>query len=278
MEEYRDKELTAEAFMRTLDRPGLEKSRAGIALQAYIPDSFGTQQRINEWARKRVAAGGSAVTIRIVKGANMEAERVEASIRGWPQAPYKTKLETDANYLRMLHEGMKPENLAAVRLGIASHNLFTLAYGLVLATKISALDRVQFEMLEGMANHQRRAMFELTGNMLLYAPACRQEDFTNAIGYLVRRLDENTGPDNFLRHAFNIEVDSPEWHALEQQFVAAFEGKDQVSGTPRRTQDRRQVPSVKSHEPSNAGSRLSTVDSRLFRNEPDTDWSLPHHT
>ena len=39
-----------------------------------------------------------------------------------------------------------------------------------------------------MANHQRRALFELTGNMLLYAPACRQEDFTNAIGYLVRDL------------------------------------------------------------------------------------------
>src|SRR5712671_4949583 len=139
MEEYRDKDLTAEVFMRTLDRSGLQQARAGIALQAYIADSFATQQRINEWARKRVAAGGSPITIRLVKGANMEAERVEASIRGWPQAPYKTKLETDANYLRMLHEGMMPENLAAVRLGIASHNLFTLAYGLVLATKNSVL-------------------------------------------------------------------------------------------------------------------------------------------
>src|SRR5688572_3832050 len=36
MEEYRDKELTAETFMRTLDRPGLARVRAGIALQAYI--------------------------------------------------------------------------------------------------------------------------------------------------------------------------------------------------------------------------------------------------
>ena len=162
MEEYRDKELTAEVFMRRSIGPACSRSRAGIALQAYIPDSFGTQQRINDWARNRVATGGSPVTIRLVKGANMEAERVEASIQGWPQAPYKTKLETDANYLRMLHEGMRPENLAAVRLGIASHNLFTLAYGLVLATTSDALDRVQFEMLEGMANHQRRALFELT--------------------------------------------------------------------------------------------------------------------
>src|SRR4051812_9352380 len=276
MEEYRDKEITAEAFMRTLDRRGLEEAHAGIALQAYIPDSFGTQQRINEWARKRVAAGGAPVTIRLVKGANMEAERVEASIRGWPQAPYKRKLETDANYLRMLHESMKPENMAAVRLGIASHNLFTLAYGLVLATKDNAVDRVQFEMLEGMANHQRRAMFELTGNMLLYAPACRQEDFTNAIGYLVRRLDENTGPDNFLRHAFNIEVDSPEWHALEEQFIAALESKDKVSSTPRRTQNRLHPPAPGSAGGSNATDK-SAARSLLLANEPDTDWSLPHH-
>src|SRR5262249_53527917 len=216
-----------------------------------------------------------------VKGANMEAECVEASIRGWPQAPYKTKLETDANYLRMLHEGMQPENLAAVRLGIASHNLFTLAYGLVLATKSDALNRVQFEMLEGMANHQRRALFELTGNMLLYAPACKQEDFTNAIGYLVRRLDENTGPDNFLRHAFNIEVGSDDWKELEQQFVAAFNAKDEVSSGPRRTQ-----PRFPSSAPGSAGGSLNQHDKTpgraggylLFRNEPDTDWSLPQNS
>ncbi len=274
MEEYRDKDLTADVFMRTLDRPGLGQARAGIALQAYIPDSFATQQRINEWARRRVATGGSPVTIRLVKGANMEAERVEASLHGWPQAPYKTKLETDANYLQMLHEGMRPENLAAVRLGIASHNLFTLSYGLVLATTANALDRVQFEMLEGMANHQRRAFFELTGNMLLYAPACKQEDFTNAIGYLVRRLDENTGPDNYLRYAFNIEVDSPEWNTLEQQFIEAFEARESVGTAPRRTQSRSQESRAKSQEPNSSGSRISNLDSHLFRNEPDTDWSL----
>jgi RHH-type proline utilization regulon transcriptional repressor/proline dehydrogenase/delta 1-pyrroline-5-carboxylate dehydrogenase len=277
MEEYRDKDLTAEVFMRTLDRPGLEQARAGIALQSYIPDSCGAQQRIAAWARRRVAAGGAPVTVRLVKGANMEMERVEASLRVWPQAPYKTKLETDANYLRMLNFGMQPENLAAVRLGIASHNLFTLAYGLVLAVRGAALDQVQFEMLEGMANHQRRALVELSRNMLLYAPACRQEDFTSAIGYLVRRLDENTGPSNFLRHAFNIEVDSPEWHQLEGQFAVAFDSIASVDSAPRRTQDRmngiaecgmRIAESLPSFRTPQSEIRIS------FSNEPDTDWSL----
>ena len=40
MEEYRDLAITAEAFMQTLDRKGLEQARGGIALQAYVPDSY----------------------------------------------------------------------------------------------------------------------------------------------------------------------------------------------------------------------------------------------
>ena len=268
MEEYRDKELTAAAFMRTLDRDGLQHVRAGIALQSYIPDSFRTLLQLQEWARRRVADGGGRITIRLVKGANMESERAESSVRGWPQAPYQTKLETDANYKRMVHEVLKPENLAAMDVGVASHNLFDLAYGLVLAHERNALDKVQFEMLEGMANAQRRALFELSRNLLLYAPACRKENFINAIGYLIRRLDENTGPENFLRHAFKIEVDSPEWRQLEQGFLAAFDAIPRTSDAPRRNQDRN-VPPVATPALARGWQQLEC--------EPDTDFALPQN-
>ncbi|HEX9207956.1 MAG TPA: proline dehydrogenase family protein, partial [Steroidobacteraceae bacterium] len=268
MEEYRDKELTAEAFMRTLDRAGLQQVRAGIALQSYIPDSHRTLLALQDWARRRVATGGGRITIRLVKGANMESERAESSMRGWPQAPYRTKLETDANYKRMVHAVMQPENLAAMDVGVASHNLFDLAYGLVLAHERNALDKVQFEMLEGMANAQRRALFELTRNLLLYAPACRKENFINAIGYLIRRLDENTGPENFLRHAFKIEVDSPEWRRLEQGFLAAFDAIPRTSDAPRRDQDRNQPP---------VAPPAVARGWQHLENEPDTDFALPQN-
>ena len=268
MEEYRDLEVTAEAFMQTLDREGLEQIGAGIALQAYLPDSFAVQKRINAWARSRLAAGGAPITIRIVKGANMETERVEASIRGWPQAPFGTKSEVDANYKRMLHEAMRAENIVAVRLGVASHNLFDLAYGLVLAVEQRTLDRVQFEMLEGMANHQRRALFELTRNMLLYAPATRKEDFVYAVGYLLRRLDENTGPDNFLHHAFKLQLDGDDWRQLEDQFLGCFELIDLLPEAPRRTQNRLEPPTPAQGE----GETLED-----FANEPDTDFALAHN-
>ena len=265
MEEYRDMRITVDAFMRTLDRPGLESVRAGIVLQAYVPDSFQEQQRLTTWARQRVAQGGEPITIRVVKGANMEMERFEASLHGWPQAPFQSKRETDANYKRMLLEGMQPDNITAVRLGIASHNLFDVAYGLVLAIENQALQMVQFEMLEGMANHQRRALFELMENMLLYAPACKKEDFIHAIGYLVRRLDENTGPENFLRHTFRLEVDSDDWRELEEGFLSAFELLDQQPEA-RRTQDRNLESDAAPIPPE--GAYLG------FVNEPDTDFTL----
>ena len=276
MEEYRDMSLTAEAFMRTLDRPGLADVKAGIVLQAYIPDSYRTQQQLLAWARQRVAQGGAPITMRIVKGANMEMERFEASLYGWPQAPYKIKAETDSNYRRMIQLGLQPENQSATRLGIASHNLFELAYGLVKAVELDGIGHVQFEMLEGMANHQRRALFELCSNLLLYAPACRKEDFINAIGYLVRRLDENTGPDNFLRHAFRLEVGSEDWQRLEEQFLAAFELLPTLGDAPRRSQDRNeptQPPAPRqSLEIDVATTQPPTWNG--FTNEPDTDFSL----
>lgn len=263
MEEYKDLAITAEAFMRTLDRPGLESARGGIALQAYIPDSHVWQLRINEWARQRYTNGGTPITIRIVKGANMEAERVEASSRGWPQAPYRNKLSTDANFKRMLHEALRQDTIEAVHLGIASHNLFELSYALVLAAKQGCLDKLQFEMLEGMANHIRRALFELTKNFVLYAPATHKENFVNAIGYLVRRLDENTGPDNFLSHAFKLVPGDEEWQRLEGQFFASFGAIEDTPFEPRRTQDRRETVND-----------MPQDDAEPFVNEPDTDFAL----
>ena len=275
MEEYRDMYLTRDALIAALNTPGLESVRAGIALQAYIPDSYAVLLDLAAWSRQRVAAAChrgqdcQPLTVRIVKGANMEMERVEASIMGWPQAPYRTKEETDANFKRMVREALRPENAASLRVGIASHNLFDVALAMLWAARCSGLGtpRVQFEMLEGMANHQRRALFECVKEFLLYAPACYQEDFLHAIGYLIRRLDENTGAENFLRHTFQLDPAGAEFATLANAFRQSVAAIERVSAIPRRTQDRRQPP----QQPPPASCWQAYV------NEPDTDWSLPHH-
>src|SRR5256885_1774776 len=157
MEEYRDLDLTVTAFREVLDEPEFLPLSAGIVLQAYLPDSYRVQRALTEWARERRARGGAPIKLRIVKGANLAMERIEAAVHDWPQAPYETKAEVDANYKRMLEYGCRPEHAQAVHLGIASHNLFDVAYGLVLREAHDVAPWVEFEMLEGMANHQARA-------------------------------------------------------------------------------------------------------------------------
>jgi len=133
MESYRDLSITYEAFIRTLDQEEFKNYSAGMALQAYLPDSYTMLQDISKWARRRVSDGGSPIKIRIVKGANMEMEKIESALFDWPLAPFDSKVEVDANWKRMVDFGMQPENIKAVRLGIASHNLFDIAYAYLLA-------------------------------------------------------------------------------------------------------------------------------------------------
>ena len=215
MESYHDLDLTMSAFMRTLDQPEFKDLEAGIVLQAYLPDSFLRQHELVKWAKKRVQNGGSPVKMRLVKGANLVMEAMEAEVSGWPLTVFDSKIETDANFKRMLEYGLLPENIEVVHLGLASHNLFDLAYTHVLAEERGITEGLVFEMLEGMADHVRRTLQEekrkaktKETSLLLYTPVTSQDQFISAIAYLVRRLDENTSPDNFLRHSFDIRVGS----------------------------------------------------------------------
>ena len=269
MEEYRDLDITRAAFTQTLDEPEFKLHSAGIVLQAYLPDSCDIQIALTGWAKKRVADGGAPIKIRIVKGANMEMELVESSLHNWPLAPYDNKLDVDANYKRMVEYGMIPENIHAVHLGIASHNLFELAYAAILGKHFGVSDYISYEMLEGMADHVRRAIQESTGDMLLYAPVATRDQFINAIAYLIRRLDENTAEENFLRHSFNLKTDSKAWDFLKDQFVKSYHHRKIVSNVPRRSQNRLTEPF-----PDKRFLGAGTFYSNEFTNEADTDWAL----
>ncbi len=265
MEEYRDLPITVAAFIRTLEQEAFFDYSAGIVLQAYLPDSHPIQKKLTEWAKERVARGGAPIKLRIVKGANMEMELVESAIFNWPLAPYDNKRDVDANYKRMVVHGMQPENIRAVHLGIASHNLFELAFAHELGIELGVTDYFYFEMLEGMADHVRRALVEMAGDVLLYAPVATKEEFINAIAYLIRRLDENTAEENFLRYAPNLKTDSKAWRFLEKAFVASCRHIDRAGTAPHRIQDRARE---------TFPDKMGTYWDQEFVNEPDTDWSL----
>lgn len=248
MEEYRDLALTVAVFRKVLDEPDFEPIDAGIVLQAYLPDSLAAMEELCGWAVVRHRRGGGAIKIRVVKGANLAMETVEAEVRGWARAPFATKAETDANYKRMVAAALRPEHSGAVRLGVASHNLFELAWAVHLAETTGQPHRVELEMLEGMSPAAARAVASRFGSLLLYAPVVERDDLVAAIAYLVRRLDENSGAENFLAHQFAMTVGSPEWRDQAERFRRAVADSrapdrpiapDQVAeSATRRTQDR----------------------------------------
>jgi RHH-type transcriptional regulator, proline utilization regulon repressor / proline dehydrogenase / delta 1-pyrroline-5-carboxylate dehydrogenase len=264
MEEYRDLQLTVALFRQVLDEPEFYQHEAGIVLQSYLPDSFLIQQELTVWAMQRLLQGGAAIKIRIVKGANLAMEQFESALRLWPQAPYMSKADVDANFKRMVAYGCQKEHAKAAHLGIGSHNLFDIAYALLLRAENNVQQEVGFEMLEGMADHIRRVVQQLSGDMLLYCPAATKEEFQNAVAYLVRRLDENTAPENFLRQAFDLMPGTSEWTQQVKLFSDACFASKNVSYFPRRTQNRQME-------------NLFVHHARCFENEPDTDWSLPQN-
>ncbi len=194
MEEYRDLELSLRSFMTVLDRPEFDDLEAGIVLQAYIPDSHAALHTLVDWANKRYARTGTGIKVRLVKGANLAMEHVEAEIHDWQPAPYPTKADVDASYKAMLEYALLNATPGALRIGAASHNLFEVAWALTLRDELGAHDRLEIEMLEGMAPPQSRAVRNDAGSLLLYSPIVVESERDASIAYLSRRLDENSSP------------------------------------------------------------------------------------
>lgn len=251
MEEYGDLRLTLDAFTALLDEPELHHLEAGLALQAYLPDSSSALDEVTRWAQRRVARGGAPVKVRIVKGANLAMERVDAAMHGWAQAPFATKDDVDAHYKRMLDAALRRERTDAVRIGVASHNLFDVAWALHLAERRGVAGAVTVEMLQGMAPSLARTVRAEFDPLLLYTPVVAPGDFDAALTYLFRRLEENAGGENFLRHLFDLRTDADAFEAERERFERAVRRRHEVDVTPRRR-------------------RLPTVPDR-FANAPDTD-------
>ena len=214
MEEYRDLALTVEVFERLSALPELADLSMGVVLQAYLPDSLAALDVVTTFAARRVAQGGARVKVRLVKGANLAMEQVEAELHGWPQAPHPSKALVDASYVRLLDRALDPGRTRSVRVGVASHNLFHVALGHLLAVERGVVEALDVEMLQGMAPAQARAVRATVlpegvqpggaarGRLLLYTPVVARADFDVAIAYLVRRLEENAASQNFLHALF----------------------------------------------------------------------------
>lgn len=266
MEEYKDLDLTLEAFMGILERGELFNLEAGIVLQAYLPDALPAMMRLQSWAADRVARGGAPIKVRVVKGANLPMEQVEAALHNWPLATWDTKADSDTNYKAVLDYALRPDRIENVRIGVGGHNLFDIALAWILAGRRSVRHGIDVEMLLGMATGQAEAVKADVGSLLLYTPVVHPEEFDVAIAYLVRRLEEGSSSQNYMSAALELSRSPELFEREKERFLISLANLTAEVPGPKRTQDRRAFDDTRAHGYADEGHR--------FANTADTDPDL----
>ncbi|QDT39577.1 L-glutamate gamma-semialdehyde dehydrogenase [Stratiformator vulcanicus] len=195
MEQYAYKTLTQRIFKETLSEPEFaDVADVGIVNQAYLVDSEDDLRSLNEWARKR----GTPIHVRLVKGAYWDYETVVAKSRGWPIPVFRQKWQSDASFERQSKYLL--ENYEYLRPAIASHNLRSIAHALAWAKVLDVPQHAyELQMLYGMAGDPADLFAERGYRVRIYTPFGA---LVPGMGYLVRRLLENTSNDSFLRHSY----------------------------------------------------------------------------
>ncbi len=196
MEQHRFKDITLEVYRRLKQDEKLKKYPfLGVVLQSYLKESRADLDELLAWADRE----NVEVAVRLVKGAYWDYETVVAAANGWPSPVYGTKAETDAAFEDMTVTVLN--NHERCHLACASHNIRSIAAVQETAAILKVPpERYEFQMLYGMAGPVRRAVLQATGRVRLYGP---YGPLLPGMGYLVRRLLENTSNQSFLRQRFS---------------------------------------------------------------------------
>jgi len=203
MEQHHLKDLTLDTFMHACEAIDFE---AGLAMQAYLKSGVDDAKRISQWAKRT----GKVVTVRLVKGAYWDYETIHAEQEGWPCPVFNEKWQTDQNFEQMVEVFLdacptKPGE-GGIKLALGSHNVRSIAAAL------SGLDRrklprkaIEFQMLHGMADQLKYAAEEMGLRVREYVPV---GEMIPGMGYLVRRLLENTSNESWLKSGFLDKADT----------------------------------------------------------------------
>ncbi|MBN8549242.1 MAG: proline dehydrogenase family protein [Deltaproteobacteria bacterium] len=166
----------------------------GIVIQAYAKSAEATLLDFIQFAKQR----GAPIAVRLVKGAYWDHETILSAQNNWPSPLFAKKESTDANYEKLSrilidnHEHCLP--------AFGSHNVRSLCYACRYAeSRGLSTKHFELQMLYGMAEPIARAFSSKGYLVRLYVPL---GEMLPGMGYLVRRLLENTSNESFLRHTF----------------------------------------------------------------------------
>ncbi len=195
MEQYDFKHIVLDCFKTLVMEDEFRQwPHIGIAMQAYLKDTYSDLEDLLELARKR----NTPFTIRLVRGAYWDYETVIARQNNWPCPVWENKSDTDLNYEKCLQ--LLLTNHKTVHCAIATHNARSIAFTLALCEQLSLkTDEFEFQMLFGMANPYKHALQSLGYGVRVYVPF---GETLPGMAYLVRRLLENSSGQSLLDSGF----------------------------------------------------------------------------
>ena len=171
----------------------------GLVLQAYAKESEETLDDLIKFSEHR----GNPIAIRLVKGAYWDYETVISNQHGWESPLYSKKESSDANFEKLTRKLMDNHKLCLPAIG--SHNIRSLTHACGYA-EYRGLSNKDFEIqvLFGMADPIANAFAKRKYLVRSYVPLGK---LIPGMGYLVRRLMENTSNESFLRQSFYESMD-----------------------------------------------------------------------
>jgi len=200
MESYKHKEIILEVYRR-LRLEFRDYPHFGVVLQSYLLDTDRDLNDLIAWAKQNRVQ----ISVRLVKGAYWDYETVRAEQNGWQVPVWSIKAESDAAFER--HMRILLENHKICHVACASHNIRSISATLEIARALNVPEeRYEFQVLYGMAEPVRKGILNIAGRIRLYCP---YGSMVPGMGYLVRRLLENTSNESFLRLSFadNAEIE-----------------------------------------------------------------------
>lgn len=204
MEQYERRDLTLSLFTQLVRHPDFnDYPHLGIVLQAYQIDTREALRFLLETAECT-----APFTVRLVKGAYWDYEVAHARQLNYPVPVFAEKWQTDAAFELLTEELLQAA--PRIRTAVASHNVRSLARAIAVARQLD-VPRESFEvqMLYGMGDPIKHALVEMSVPVRVYLP---YGPMVPGMGYLVRRLLENTANNGFLRMDFFE-------HAAEEQLL-----------------------------------------------------------
>lgn len=193
MEDYDSRETLLLAFEEVLSDPDFRGGPSvGIVVQACLRDAGETLDRV--LASAAASDREVPLTIRLVKGAYWDHERVIAAQRGWQPPVWEGKDESDACFERLTRRLIDARE--RIRPAIATHNLRSIAHAIAYLEQAGGkTNEIELQVLRGLGDEIGAGLGRLGYRVRIYTPI---GDLVAGMAYLVRRLLENSSSQGFL--------------------------------------------------------------------------------